>query len=87
MGAITFRASFPAIQSAIKRSGDGGGMRIQLDIPESEMAQAVHLLALTSVILRITVEVDADQPTARRKSNPTANRDFTIVDTEKTHDG
>lgn len=56
MDAITFRASFPPIQSAIKRSGDGGGMRIQLDIPESEMASAVLLLALTNVVLKVTIE-------------------------------
>ena len=57
---ITFLASFPPIQSAIKRAGDGGGMRIQLDIPESEMASAVYLLAMVQERLRITVEVVHD---------------------------
>lgn len=57
---ITFRASFPPIQGAIRRSGDSGGMRIQLDIPESDMAQAVLLLAMVQQRLRITVEVDDD---------------------------
>ena len=50
---ITFKACFPDIQSAIKRGRDG--MRIQLDIPESEMASAVLLLALMDKVLTITV--------------------------------
>lgn len=49
---ITFLASFPAIQSAIKIGQDG--MRIQLDIPESEMGNAVELLAMRNVVLSIT---------------------------------
>ncbi len=55
---VSFLASFPAIQSAIKITGDGGGMRITLDIPESEMAEAVKLMLYRQVVLRITVEVD-----------------------------
>ena len=51
---ITFLASFPPIQSAIK-IGDTG-MRLQLDVPESEMAAAVQLIALRDVVLRVTVE-------------------------------
>lgn len=58
---ITFRASFPTIQSAIKITGDGGGMRIQLDIPESEMASAIHLLTLRQCVIQVTVEPD-EQP-------------------------
>jgi hypothetical protein len=56
---IEFLASFPPIQSAIKRGQDG--MRIQLDIPESEMPNAVRLLALMSKRLRIRVTED-DKP-------------------------
>lgn len=51
---ITFLASFPAIQSAIKVGQDG--MRIQLDVPETEMANAVELLAMRGMVLRVTVE-------------------------------
>ena len=51
-----FMASLPAIQSAIKRDGGGNGMRIQLDIPESEMAQAVKMLAWTQCVWRVTIE-------------------------------
>jgi hypothetical protein len=81
---IIFRAAFPAIQSAIK-VGDAG-MRIQLDVPESEMAQAVRLITLRDVVLRVTVEADDTQKRNGRKSK--ATRDFTILDTKKsTHDG
>ena len=51
---LTFLASFPPIQGAIKRGQDG--MRIQLDIPESEMANAVELIGMMNVVLKITVE-------------------------------
>lgn len=58
MDEITFYASFPPIQSAIKRDGSGGGMRIQLDIPESEMANALYLVAMVQQRLIVTVKVD-----------------------------
>jgi hypothetical protein len=67
---IQFRASFPTIQSAIKITGDGGGMRIQLDIPESEMAQAVKLLVLRQVVLRVTVEQDEPKENGGRTRTP-----------------
>lgn len=50
-----FRASIPPIMSGIKTGGDG--MRVQFDIPESDMAQAVNLLTMRGKILKITVEV------------------------------
>ena len=56
---LTFQASFPPIQSAIKVGQDG--MRIQFDIPESEMGNAVGLLAMRDKVLRLTVEV-VEQP-------------------------
>jgi len=59
----SFLASFPAIQSAIKRSGDNSGMRIQLDIPESEMAQAVKILAWGQTRLRVTIEPETESVT------------------------
>lgn len=52
----TFRAAFPCIQSAIKIHGSGDGMRIQFDIPASEMAEAVKLLAWGQRVLVVTVE-------------------------------
>lgn len=57
----TFVASFPPIMSAIKVDGAGGGMRIQFDIPESEMAQAIKILAWRQVLLRVTVEPIANE--------------------------
>lgn len=69
---VTFLASFPPIQSAIKRGQDG--MRIQLDIPESEMGNAVQLIALMNTVLRITVEIAP----ASRKAAPTG--DFKLKD-------
>ena len=60
----TFKAAFPVIQSAIKVRGDCGGMRIQLDIPESEMAEAVKILAWRMKTLLITIK---PAPEARQK--------------------
>ena len=54
----TFRATFPPIQSAIKIYGDETGMRIQLEIPESDMAQAVKLLTMRGKVLQVTVTVE-----------------------------
>ena len=54
--AVSFLASFPPIQSAIKVGQDG--MRIQLDIPESEMANAVELLGLRDCVLSVEIERD-----------------------------
>lgn len=49
-----FLASFPMIQSAIKVSGDGG-MRIQLDIPESQLGNALGVVAWRNVVLRVKI--------------------------------
>ena len=57
----TFRATFPPIQSAIKIYGDETGMRIQLEIPESDMAQAVKLLAMRGKVLLVTVTIGNDE--------------------------
>jgi hypothetical protein len=49
-----FRASIPPIMSGIKTGGDG--MRVQFDIPESDMGEAAKLLAMRGKVLRVTVE-------------------------------
>ena len=54
--AIQFLASFPGIMSAIKVTGHGDGMRIQLDIPETEMGEAIGLLLLRECVLKVTIE-------------------------------
>lgn len=52
----TFLASFPPIQSAIKIGDDG--MRIQLDVPESEMGNALGILAWRGCVLRVSIELE-----------------------------
>lgn len=64
-GAITFLASFPPIQSAIKVGSDG--MRIQFDIPESEVPNAVDLLAIRGKVLRVTVEVEEQESRPKQR--------------------
>jgi len=61
-----FRAAFPAIMSAIKICGDGTGMRIQLDIPESEMAEALKLLMWREQVLVVEVRPEDDAGDSRR---------------------
>jgi len=53
----TFRATIPGIQSALKISGDGGA-RLQLDIPESDLLDALPLLAWRDKVLLVTVAPD-----------------------------
>ena len=52
---ITFEASIPSIQRAIQISGSGG-VRVELDIPESSMPAALHLVTLREQPLTVTVE-------------------------------
>lgn len=61
----TFRASIPPIMSGIKTGGDG--MRVQFDIPETDMAEAVELLMMRGKVLIITVEVQSDGRDSTRK--------------------
>ena len=48
-------AFIPPLQSAIRTGGDG--MRVTLEIPETEMGQAVKLVAMRGKRLKVTVEV------------------------------
>lgn len=50
---ISVLASIPEIQSAIKIGGDG--MRIQFDIPESEMTSAIQLHGMRKEVLQLIV--------------------------------
>ena len=56
----TFLASLPDIQSAIRISGHRNGMRITLEIPQSEMAEAVKLQLWQERVLRVTIEPEDD---------------------------
>ena len=55
----TFEATLPPILSAVKVSGDGG-LRIQLDVPQTDEADALKLLLWRERVLRITVEPVSD---------------------------
>jgi len=60
---IEFIASLPDIQSAISIGGDGA-TRVKLDIPESELAQAVKLVLLKGKAFNVKIEViEGDWPT------------------------
>jgi hypothetical protein len=50
-----FAASFPTIQSAIKFDGLGG-VRFQLDVPESEVPKFLQALAWRGMVLKVTLE-------------------------------
>lgn len=62
---VTFMASFPNIQTAIRVAGDGGA-RILLDIPENELPAIARLLLMRGMVLRVTVEAEAAVPTRVR---------------------
>jgi hypothetical protein len=55
---ITFLASFPNIQTAIRVAGDGGA-RILLDIAEDELPSIARLLLMRGIVLRVTVEPES----------------------------
>lgn len=55
----TFRASLPPIMSAIRAGGDGG-VRIQLDIPDTDMAEVLRLLLWRDRVLLVTVRPEED---------------------------
>lgn len=50
-----FQAIIAPIMSGIRTGNDG--MRVQFDIPETDMGEAAKLLAMRGVLLRLTVEV------------------------------
>jgi hypothetical protein len=62
------RAIIAPIMSGIKTGGDG--MRVQLDIPESEMGEAVKLIAWRQRVLIVTIrpEQDHDRTISRTKA-------------------
>lgn len=54
MDKIQFMASIPPIQSAINTGSDG--MRVKLDIPETDIAQAIKLITLRGKAFKVTIE-------------------------------
>lgn len=62
MDQIRFCAALPPIQSAVTVSGNGDGLRIKLDVPGSDMLQALRMLALSgqAFVVTITPVVEAE---------------------------
>ena len=56
---VTFRAYLPPIQSAIKIHGTDG-LRIILEVSDSDVAEALKLVMWRERVLRVTIEVDDD---------------------------
>lgn len=83
LATAVFFAVLPDIQTAIKIGSDG--MRIQLDVPETEKPKAIPVIAMTHKVLEVTIrelsheEVqsligtnwdDETQKSAKRKGPP-----------------
>jgi hypothetical protein len=65
---ITFLASIPPLMSAVQVAGDGG-LRLKLDVPDSEIDILGALLAMRGEVLRVTVEIDDGRPQADRNQS------------------
>ena len=64
MNKISFIATLPPIQSAMNVSGNGDGMRIKLDIPQSEIGNAIRLTLLQNTAFKVTIEeIEEEKPT------------------------
>lgn len=50
-----FVATLPPIQSAVSVSGHGEGARIKLDIPGSDLIEALKLTMIPGVLLRVVI--------------------------------
>ena len=64
--AITFKATFAPLESAIKISSEGG-MRITLDIPESDVANALYLLELRNQVFIVSIDSKTEKNNAISK--------------------
>lgn len=60
--AATFLCAFPDVLAAIKLTGHRNGMRIQLEIPESELSEAEKMFNWREMLLEVTVR-PADERT------------------------
>lgn len=60
MQKIEFAATIPNIQSAVKIGGDGA--RIQFEVPETELASLLNLIAYgRNKVLKLTIEEAEDE--------------------------
>jgi hypothetical protein len=55
----TFRASIPTIMSGIQTGGDG--MRVQFDVPETDIGESAKLIMMRGKVLVVTVETVESQ--------------------------
>ena len=53
---LNFVASLPNIQSAINVSGGGDGMRVKIDIPESDIGEAVKMALYRGTAFVVTIK-------------------------------
>jgi len=58
---LIFLASIAPLQSAMTIAADGG-MRVKLDIPESELRQIKRLMALRGKVLKVTITTVRQKP-------------------------
>ena len=58
-GSVTFRATIPPVEIAVKIHGEGGA-RMILDIAESDLGGFLPALAFRGKVLRVTIEEDRD---------------------------
>ena len=71
---IHFIATLPPIMSAMKITGNGDGMRIQLDIPENEMGNAARLILMREHVLHVTIEAEPKGDVCRTISRRAAKK-------------
>ena len=57
---VSFRAIIPSIGTAIRFAGDGG-MRITLDVAETDEANALPILAMREQVLEVRIKVAREQ--------------------------
>lgn len=57
MNRAIVRASIPPIQTGLNFDG-AGGVRVKLDIPEQDIAEAAKLVGMRGVILKVTFEIE-----------------------------
>lgn len=58
---LTFLASVAPLQSAMTIASDGG-MRVKLDIPETELRNIKRLMALRGKVLRVSIVAVKQKP-------------------------
>jgi len=68
--------------SAIRITGDGTGMRIQLDIPESDMPEAIKLMLYRQCALKVTIEPQSSalQPVKQKPKSEQEQLDDLLED-------